>query len=104
MKWCARLQIDAFMFICYFIFVNDFSPRIILDLAAEKGMDVDEIAKILSALKNPERLFGAIRQYIKTHSEVPSKLMAAARRAFTEEYDREFGDDDFSAEMGELGI
>ena len=67
-------------------------------------MDVGELANLLSALKNPERLFEVIRRYINTHNETPTNVMAAARRAFTEEYDREFGDDDFSAEMGELGI
>ena len=86
---------------------NTRSPRLPLKVLSDETMaevDIEKLAKALSLLGDPGWLFGKLKQYIKTFKMVPSKVMAAARRAFPTEYDREFGEDDYSAEMAELGM
>ena len=112
-EWLKKSTRSSVRSMClwYALFSDDTDEVIFREYLSDTRLDISRkpgIADLASALtklfRDPGWLFDKIRKYMKTHNETPTKVMAAARRAFPTEYDREFGEDDYSAEMAELGL
>jgi hypothetical protein len=73
-----------------------------LEVSSLEKWPADQLVKLLE-MAGPEESVAKVKTSLEKGS-TPTRLMSALRRAWPDQFEREFGKDDISADMGDIGF